>query len=111
MFNLFCKHKYILYDKNKTTKGFGDAFDTYSFVCTKCKSTIKIDDNYILDVILYFKDKYRKNILLNKINKIQEKEICLFRMGSFRFSYENEGVTLAINYFNKKGIDIEFLCK
>lgn len=78
----------------------------YHFVCTKCGKTVKISEFDIKETIEAFDEKYRKKLVLGKAEEIELKELTLNRASNYNIFYRGVGVTLAIDFYKSKGVDI-----
>lgn len=103
---LFCKHEYKFYN----TKVEYPLFSTYGhnvfqFVCTKCGDEANISEIEIRDMLSELQSNYNKSLALGG-KSVKYSNIVVERHNNINVLYSSPAVTLMLEYYKNKGIDL-----
>lgn len=103
---LFCKHEYKFYN----TKVDYPLFSTYGhnvfqFVCTKCGDEVNISEIEIRDTLSELQSNYNKSLALGG-KSVKSSNIVVKRHSNIDVLYSSPAVTLMLEYYKNKGIDL-----
>lgn len=103
---LRCKHEYKFYN-TKVEYPFGSIYEhnVFQFVCPRCGSEVNISETEIKDMLSELKSDYNRSLALGG-KPVESSDIVIDRHNNINVVYSSPAVTLMLNYYKDKGIDL-----
>ena len=103
---LFCKHEYKYYNtKAIDSLLINYGYNVFQFVCPKCGRKAKVNQLDICDKISKYESIYNKAIVLGK-EPIESSKLSIPRYMNIGICYESPAVTMVLEKYLKRGIDL-----
>ena len=103
---LFCKHEYQFYNTKVEYPLFSTwGHNVFQFVCTKCGDEVDITETEIRDMISELQSDYNKSLALGG-QPVKSSNIVVDRHQDLNVLYSSPAVTLMLEYYKEKGIDL-----
>jgi hypothetical protein len=105
---MFCTHEYTFFNQYEETRFLGNCGCqyVYEFVCPKCKKTFTITQDELTDELERASRYINKKKALGKDIPYTSQWISLHHCGHGLYGYEGEYVSMVIEKYKKKGIDL-----
>lgn len=102
---LFCKHTYKYFNTRVSHFNSSWGYNVFQFVCTKCGKVVEISQLDIDNAYSKYKSIYNKNRVLGK-EPIKSSKLSIRRYMNIGIQYESPAMTLVLEEYAKRGIDL-----